>query len=162
MTLELHRSTDRFRQEHTDITTELERASDMVESLAVASKNDQRETVSEIVEIFTRRIAPHSELEEQVLYPVIDRHAGMGKFPFTSTMRHEHVIINRWIRELEELSKLPDVDVRVFSRRADQLLGLIYAHFEDEEEVLLQVLDVTMTSEEFEWEILAKIRRYDH
>ena len=36
----------------------------------------------------------------------------------------------------------------------NNLLGLIWAHFEEEEEVLLPILDRTMSAEEFQREIL--------
>jgi hypothetical protein len=44
-------------------------------------------------------------------------------------------------------------DAAAFVRRADNLLGLIWAHFEEEEMVLLPVLDETMTPEQFEREV---------
>jgi hemerythrin-like domain-containing protein len=64
-------------------------------------------------------------------------------------MRHEHKIIARQLDDLalEVLRSSPDA--KRFARHADNLLGLIAAHFENEEEVLLVILDASMTAEEF-------------
>jgi hemerythrin-like domain-containing protein len=59
----------------------------------------------------------------------------------------------RWTDELAALASAPGPDVTAFARRADNLLGLIWAHFEEEEELLLPILDRTMSHEEFEHEI---------
>ena len=55
----------------------------------------------------------------------------------------------RWIGELGAMAKSPSADAQAFTRRADNLLGLVRAHFESEEDVLLPVLDRTMTPEQF-------------
>ena len=44
----------------------------------------------------------------------------------------------------------PSPDVKSFTRRAYGLLGLLEAHFEEEEQVLLPILDRTMSKEEFD------------
>ena len=69
-------------------------------------------------------------------------------------MRYEHKVVNRWIEELERFAEAEKPDVVAFARRTDNLLGLIWAHFEEEEEVLLPILDRTMTTVEFQREIL--------
>ncbi len=109
-----------------------------------------------IVGALRSHIVPHAEWEEAVLYPVVDEKAGGGPHPFTAAMRREHEIVGRWIDELDRQSKDVASDPLLFSRKADQLLGLIIAHFEDEEEVLLPILDETMSKEDFEREILSK------
>jgi hemerythrin-like domain-containing protein len=98
-------------------------------------------------------IKPHAEWEERVLYPAVDRRAARGPNPFTASMRYEHGIVVRWTDELATMAAASPLDVVAFRRRADNLLGLIWAHFEEEEQVLLPILDRTMSKEDFDREI---------
>jgi hemerythrin-like domain-containing protein len=102
-------------------------------------------------------IGPHAAWEEEVLYPVVDRQAGEAQF--TRSMRYEHRIVERTIGELERMADSGAEPAR-FAQRAEQLLGLIHAHFEVEEEVLLPVLDSTMSREEFEREVLSRMEEH--
>lgn len=104
--------------------------------------------MARVVRFFREHIKPHAEWEERVLYPAVDKRAASGPNPFTASMRYEHRIVVRWT---DELANTPDVIG--FARRADNLLGLVWAHFEEEEEVLLPILDRSMSKEEFDQEI---------
>ena len=150
------RPTEPFRQEHAEIKKHLGHIDQMIGSLAAAAPVEQRETMARVVRFFREHILPHAEWEERVLYPVVDKRAGSGENRFTAAMRHEHVIVGRWTEELESRAEAATPDAERFSRHADQLLGLILAHFECEEEVLLPILDWTMTSEDFQREIASK------
>ena len=68
-------------------------------------------------------------------------------------IRYEHRIIARWISELEIETRLRYPDERRFTQLNYQLLGLLKAHFEQEELVLLPILDKTMSTEQFNEEI---------
>jgi len=105
------------------------------------------------VSFFEKHIKPHAEWEERVLYPIVDRLAGGGPNAFTATMRYEHRVVGRWIAELRAESDKPAIDAAKFARRTDNLLGLLWAHFEEEEEVLLPLIDKGMTKAEFEREV---------
>ncbi len=65
-------------------------------------------------------------------------------------MRQEHRVVGRWIDELGALLAKPTFDATAFARRSDNLLGLIDAHFECEEQVLLPLVDRSMTRAQFE------------
>jgi hemerythrin-like domain-containing protein len=146
------RPTDGFRKEHVEIKVHLDHVRAWAADLRGAP--DRRATMTRIVSFFTEHIRPHAEWEEKVLYPAVDRRAGSREtHPFTATMRHEHRIVGRWIDELAAEARKPRPDAVAFQRRTDNLLGLIMAHFELEEEVLLPVLDATMTPAEFDREI---------
>jgi hemerythrin-like domain-containing protein len=80
----------------------------------------------------------------------VDRLAGGGSNAFTSTMRYEHRIVGRWIAELRAESDKARIDAAKFARRTDNLLGLLWAHFEEEEEVLLPFIDKGMSKAQFE------------
>jgi hemerythrin-like domain-containing protein len=147
------RPTDGFRREHAEIKTHLEHVRTWAGEL-VADKPDARAAkMKKIVGFFDEHIRPHAAWEEKVLYPAVDRRAGNATYPFTSTMRREHQIVARYLDELTKLAAAPSPDAVAFQRRTDNLLGLLTAHFEEEEEVLLPILDKTMTPADFDREI---------
>lgn len=144
------RATESFRAEHVDLKKHLDHLEALVGGLATAAPEEQKKNMGMIAGFLREHIVPHAAWEEQALYPVVDRQAGSGAYPFTASMRHEHTIVGRWIAELEQEAGKPEPDVIAFTRRADNVLGLLRAHFEEEEEVLLPILDKTMTKAEFE------------
>jgi iron-sulfur cluster repair protein YtfE (RIC family) len=85
-------------------------------------------------------LRPHLDWEERSIHPVVDKFACEGPAAFSASMRYEHEIIYRGIGELREHS-LDASAVVAFARRADNLLGVVAAHFELEEEVLFPILD---------------------
>ncbi len=148
----LGRPTDSFRREHAEIKTHLVHVRTWAGGLAAAKPDERRATMQKIVGFFEEHILPHAAWEEKRLYPAVDKRAG-GAYPFTSTMRYEHKIVARHVDELKRLAAAPAADAVAFQRRTDQLLGLLDAHFEEEEEVLLPILDKTMAPSEFEDEV---------
>ncbi len=86
------------------------------------------------------RLRPHLEWEERVIHPVVDKFACEGPATFSTSMRYEHAIIYRGLDELRAQASDPAAVV-AFSRRADNLLGVVLAHFELEEQVLFPILD---------------------
>lgn len=148
----MDRATQPFRDEHARIHEHLEHVRAWIGELQAQGPARRRELADRIVAFFAGHIVPHAAWEERALYPTVDRHAGTPpERPFTASMRHEHRIVERWLDELR--ARLAAEDWTSFVRRADQLLGLVEAHFEVEEEVLLPVLDARLTREEFEAEI---------
>jgi iron-sulfur cluster repair protein YtfE (RIC family) len=86
------------------------------------------------------RLRPHLEWEERTIHPVVDKFACEGPAAFSGSMRYEHAIIYRSIGELR--GRAADAAAVVaFTRHADNLLGVVLAHFELEEEVLFPILD---------------------
>lgn len=109
--------------------------------------------MSMVVKFLDEHIRKHAEWEEAHLYPAVDKRTTAGTHPFTESMRYEHRIVGRSIDQLAAMAKDPAPNATVFARSADRLLGLIAAHFEEEEEVLLPILDKAMTKEQFEAEL---------
>lgn len=152
------RATDGFRAMHKELRGHLTHISALVSKLPRLTPEEQLATMKEIVSIFSTNIHSHAKMEDQALYPVVDKAAGStDAYPVTATMRYEHRIVGRWISELRNHANQPTPDVVAFSRRADNLLGLISAHFEVEEDILLPVLDATMTAAQFKKEVLDKM-----
>jgi hemerythrin-like domain-containing protein len=142
-----------FRLEHAEFNEHFSQLDDLVGALATASPQEQAAHMRRLVAFLADHVEGHTEWEERVLYRMVDREAG-GREPFTASMRREHAIIRRWSAELaaEAAQKAPDA--RAFARRADKLLGLLRAHMEEEEEVLLPVLDRHLTAEQFQREVI--------
>jgi hemerythrin-like domain-containing protein len=147
------RPTEPFRREHAEIKEHLAHLGAELAELGTSSPEQQRAIMQHTVQFFVEHIEPHAAWEERVLYPVVDARAGSGENRFTATMRYEHGVVGRWTKELQAIAAQPSPDVKSFTRRAYGLLGLLEAHFEEEEQVLLPILDRTMSKEEFEREI---------
>jgi len=148
-------ATELFRREHAEFNAFLTEISQQVDQLYTGAAVNPAMLVA-IVQKLTRHITPHAEWEERVLYPVVDRHAGGGRQVFTASMRYEHRIIARQLAELAQEAHRQAPDARRFARHADHLLGLMAAHFEAEEEVLLSLLDSSMTADEFRREVMER------
>lgn len=128
-------ATQSFREEHARVKAHLDHAAQL--------------TPAEALKFFETEIVPHAEGEEEKLYPLIDSLAGTTeKNRYTATMRHEHRIVGRWIGLLRE--NLRKGDKAAFAARVQNLVGLVQAHFEEEEEVLLPWADRTMSAAEFQ------------
>lgn len=147
------RPTEPFRAEHAEIKAHLVHVAAWTGALAKQKPEEQRATMKKIVGFFEEHIKPHAGWEEKVLYPAVDRRACTGKHPFTATMRYEHTVVGRMIDELSRMAAAPAPDAVAFARRTDNLLGVLEAHFGEEEEVLLPILDATMTPADFQREI---------
>lgn len=130
-----------IRKEHVEIKEHLGHLDVMAGALATQTPEERQRTMNFIVKFLNEHIRQHADWEEANLYPAVDKRTLAGKNPFTATMRHEHRIIGRSIDGLEKLAADPNTDATTFTRAADRLLGLIAAHFEEEEEVLLPILD---------------------
>lgn len=146
--------TDGFRQEHVEVRLHLDHVQKLVDAVAANAAPDPRAAMREAVDALSTHLIPHAQWEDRVLYPLIDEKAGTALHEggvgnrFTAAPRHEHVIVARWLAELRTLADAAQLDTASFARGANQLLGLVRAHFEVEEKILLPVLDQTMTREE--------------
>lgn len=143
------RPTEAFRRHHVEIQEHLDHIAEWVGSLGTQTPARRAELMARTVHFLLVHIGPHAKWEEQVLYPVVDEYADGGAHAFTASMRHEHRIVGRWIEELSQEASRATPDENAFAKRAHELLGLLRAHFETEEEVLLPILDRAMTPEEF-------------
>ena len=152
--------TEPFREEHAEIRVHLGHLHQMAGELRTAAASETPATMRFVVKFLNEHIRAHAEWEEQVLYPVVDRLAKGGKEPFTATMRHEHRIVGRWIDELAAEAAKPVPGVETFARRTDYLLGLITAHFEEEEEVLLPLIDRGMSAAQFKRDVLDRMKAH--
>lgn len=99
---------------------------------------ERRDAMRRIVADLSACLDPHLRWEERTIHPLVDKFACEGPAAFSASMRYEHEIIDRW---LADLATLAEGDAVRFTRRADNLLGIVAAHFELEEHVLFPILD---------------------
>ena len=150
---ETRKATQAFRDAHAELRRMLEAQKAALGDLSRATPEAALATMERTVVFLDEEVRPHANAEEVKLYPALDVAVG-GREPFTATMRHEHAIMDRWIEELAVHAGSTSPDAAWFARRADQLFGLIEAHFEEEEVLLLPILDrVYETEEQFEREV---------
>jgi hemerythrin superfamily protein len=135
--------TQSFRQEHKKLREKMMAVEKKTGTLINQEAKDRKKIQNEIVSFYDSEILHHAEWEEHHLYEKVDEKSVSGPFSFTTTMRYDHKVIERLIGDLRSES-----DPIRFSRLSDQVLGLVKAHFEKEEEVLLPILDRSMTKSE--------------
>lgn len=118
----------------------LKAIADRVGELASLPTEERSAGMKKVAADLDTRLRPHLEWEERAIHPVVDKFACEGPAAFSASMRYEHEIIYRSIGELRAQS-LDGTSVVAFTRRADNLLGVVLAHFELEEQVLFPILD---------------------
>lgn len=141
-----HLVTRPLREARARVVEALGEIADRVGALGSVSSERQRATLHGIVDDVTAHLRPHLEWEERTVHPIVDKYACEGPAVFSASMRYEHEVIYRWLSELRGLA---DGDAVPFARRADNLLGVVLAHFELEEQVLFPVLDRSMSPAAF-------------
>ncbi len=129
-----------LREAREDLRRALGAIAARVGTLAAQPLETRRAAMLEVVADLDERLLPHLLWEERTVHPIVDKFACEGPAAFSASMRYEHRIIRRGIDELRE--RATDAAAAIaFSRRADNLLGVVLAHFELEEEVLVPILD---------------------
>jgi iron-sulfur cluster repair protein YtfE (RIC family) len=128
----------------------LEALENAADELADRGRDDARRTLADIVTFLRGHLVPHAAAEERVLYPAVED--AMGAPGATATMRADHVEIVARIDRLAEAAGRIETewpDARLATELAHQLVGLnaiLLLHFRKEEEVLLPVLDRTLSA----------------
>lgn len=121
-----------------------------VAALAAHPARASDATVQRIAESMLARLGPRLAWEQQALYPAVDRRAGAA---VTLRFRQETRAIQRRLDALrKEASGSPDP--RAFARHARAILALMRVHLGREQQILMSVLDRTMTRDELERELL--------
>jgi len=138
-----------FRRHHDELKRVIHRWTEQVDDLHDASPARQIEIMEFSMGFLKQHVMIHAGVEERVLYPAVERAAGAA---LTAPFREEHRILERRVRELEAVS-----EPAAFCHKSHQLAGLLTAHFEVEERVLLEVLDRRMTPDRFQREVWSRM-----
>src|SRR5690606_17118878 len=143
--------TEPLRAEHRELQPHLDRL-DLDPARWVDRSSDAvAGEVGAISDVLRGRLIPHARAEEEVLYPAVEQ--AMGAPGATATMVADHREVVARTDRLEAsaadiVERWPDADaVADLHRQLAGLSAIIELHFRKEEEVLLPVLDRTLTTE---------------
>jgi iron-sulfur cluster repair protein YtfE (RIC family) len=143
--------TEPLRAEHRALRPQLAELANAAASVWGWDATQAIDRLRKIVAFLQDHLVPHAAAEEAVLYPAIEE--AMGAPGATATMQADHIEI---VARSERLAATVDAaaerwpDPAVVDDIAIQLAGLsaiIELHFRKEEDVLLPVLDRTLSAE---------------
>ena len=144
-----------LRREHDLLAKEMQQRVEEVGELSGASA-ERAEAIQRAFVRWLERVIEHDDWEERVLFPAVDKYTVSGGHAFTATLRHEHQITARWLRELRRMIRDGAAPTAV-ARRADQIMGLLMAHLDTETAVLVHVLETVTSDHVFQRDILARM-----
>ncbi len=129
-------------QEAEATTTLLTREARLIEGLRVLVEqyvDDHASPQSEdALASLARRLRERIRLEEQSLFPAIERLVGDPQFPQTQRMRRQHAVLLDLVRGIERA--LQEGKFTVAAGDLRELKAALHAHLEEERRVLLPIL----------------------
>ncbi len=149
-------TTAALRAEHTKLLASVVAMAERVEKLHEQTTPLQMMMAREVLDLVRKNIAPHARAEEYTLYPAADWAAGEGS-KISEVPRFEHQLITRRCEELDKAIQSGASGGRLM-HLSYGILGLIMAHFQATEEVLLPYLDKAFDQARFEKEVLNPFR----
>jgi iron-sulfur cluster repair protein YtfE (RIC family) len=143
--------TEPLRAEHRELAPRLKALDTAADEIERWDRDEALHVLGEIVEFLRGHLVPHAHAEEQVLYPAVeDAMAAPGA---TATMRADHAEVVARIDRLATTAdtvqrRWPDPDLaRDLAHQLVGLAAILQLHFAKEEDVLLPVLDDTLSPE---------------
>ncbi len=130
------RPTEEFHREHRALIEHVEHLRTTARELPDLSEAERATRIDRILEFLRGVLLPHAKAEEEFLYPRVAEIIGDPRA--TGTMIREHVAIHRGI---ESLAATDPTDTLGLQEHLFGLNALIRAHFDEEEEVYLPILD---------------------
>lgn len=150
------RPTNSLRAEHARLLETLQGLGQRIEKMHEEATLDQLALAREVLSFVSRTVAPHARAEEYTLYPAADWAAGEGSH-LTDIARYEHQIVARRCQALEKAVSA-GAPAGKLMHHCYAILGLVAAHFEVTEGVILPYLDKAFDSAKFEKEVLTPLR----
>lgn len=148
--------TDALRADHVRILTMLHALGERAERLHELGTVEQLGLAREVLEFVAKQVAPHARAEEYTLYPAADWAAGEGS-RLTEAPRFEYQLVQRRCQALEKAVSA-GAPAGKLMHLSYSVLGLVAAHFQTTEEVLLPYLDKAFDGPRFEKEVLTPLR----
>jgi iron-sulfur cluster repair protein YtfE (RIC family) len=130
------RPTEEFHEEHSELMEHVEHLRATARELPDLPEDERAARLERILEFLRGVLLPHAQAEEEHLYPRVAEILGDPRA--TGTMLREHVAIHRGI---ESLAATDPGDTLGLQELLFGLNALIRAHFDEEEEVYLPILD---------------------
>jgi iron-sulfur cluster repair protein YtfE (RIC family) len=146
------RVTEPLREEHRHLFPHVDQLAVAGDAVGRASADEVQAGVEEAYGFLTGHLIPHATVEDEALYPEVDRLIGArGGTRATDTMRRDHVEVVRLTERLGELREPLHrgvADENELRRVLYGLYALVSLHFAKEEEVYLPLLDRELTAAE--------------
>lgn len=130
------RPTEEFHEEHSELMEHVEHLRATARELPDLPEDERAARIERILEFLRGVLLPHAHAEEEFLYPKVAELLGDPRA--TGTMSREHVAVHRGI---ESLAETDPGDTLALQELLFGLNALIRAHFDNEEEVYLPILD---------------------
>ena len=142
------------RERHTALRGRLAAIEGLAEGLAAGATAEGVAVLADIVHFFDSELSPHMAAEEAILYDLADRLAGLrAPLRYTDVLRHQHAAIAARTDDLRSIAQHAPRHWPRASAIAIALVGLARAHFDAEEDIVFELLDSRMTSEQFAHDI---------
>jgi iron-sulfur cluster repair protein YtfE (RIC family) len=144
--------TQSLHDDHKELLLPIENLRRLADQLDELTPLAIREKVDEVYRFLTRKLIPHAQAEEQVLYPALGKLLGAGQA--TAVMSHDHQEIERLVGELATLhlytagKGLLPAQFHDLRRVLYGLYTLIQVHFAKEERFYIPLLDEKLNPEE--------------
>jgi hemerythrin-like domain-containing protein len=157
--------TEPLRAEHRGLSPHVAELGRPPSSWSNLDAHEATAQLGRIIGFLRDHLVPHAAAEEQVLYPVVED--AMGAPGATATMRADHAEIRARVARLADaLEAVPErwpgeAFVEDLSVQLVGLAAIIELHLRKEEEVLLPVLDRTLSSGAADL-LFARMARFAH
>lgn len=136
------RPTQPIRDEHAALFPDIEALRHLGDA-ALTPGGDLESELKRSLEFLQHHLLIHAGAEERVLYPQVAELLGAPKA--TATMSRDHVEVERLTAQLAAATPS---DRATIARLAYGLHALVSLHFAKEEEVYLELMDASMSTEE--------------
>ncbi len=144
--------TQPLREEHKELLPHIEQLKALGDSIGLTEIEAIRRRLAEAEEFLHGHLIPHAQVEDQVLYPKVERVLGAEKA--TSTMSRDHEEVGKLTKELAEVKgqltgkSLTEIQEKQLRCILYGLYALVKLHFSKEEEIYLPLLDAQLSEEE--------------
>ncbi|OGW96987.1 MAG: hypothetical protein A2Y04_01320 [Omnitrophica WOR_2 bacterium GWC2_45_7] len=131
-----------------NITPFYEKDHDELDSYLKTYQEKKRTDFPRAKEFFKRfkfGLQRHIVWEEEILFPVFEDKTGMRDVGPTAVMRQEHVLIKEALEKLHQKVRMGDPET---DKEEAELLNVLGAHNEKEENILYPAIDEMATEEE--------------
>lgn len=125
-----------LRQDHRLLREQADELCEAARAVAVLEVEGRRAIQEHLVEFLRERIAPHTWMDERVLYPEVTER--LGDPLATASMNYDHLAIRRWI---EDIAQADPHNVGHLQQLLYGLHALITVHTWKEDELYLTALE---------------------
>lgn len=141
-----------LRAEHRELLPHLAELDHDVHEWTDRTPREVADELGAMVEFLRGHLVPHARAEEEVLYPAVEQAMGAPGATATMVADHREIVtrIDRFATTVDTVTQgWPDpAVVRDVARQLAGMSALIGHHFRKEEEVLLPVLDRSLSSDQ--------------